>query len=83
MSNKTNVARIRTTTAAAASDSGAFVDVTDALQDIEALITTAMRSLGADSDGDSPEEVTLGLALQRLRVGMERVRAMRAPTTKD
>ena len=71
---RNNVTRIRTrstSTAAAAPTPAAFVTATDALQDAEALISTAMNSLGAE--GNSPEAVTLGFALDRLRTALTAV----------
>ena len=72
MRTTTNVTRIRTrstSTAAAAPTPAALVTATDALQDAEALVTTAMNSLCAE--GSSPEAVTLGFALERLRTALE------------
>ena len=66
-------------TAAVAPTPAALVTATDALQDAEALVTTAMNSLCAE--GNSPEAVTLGFALERLRAALECVGG--TPATQD
>ena len=74
MRTTTNVTRIRTRStspAAAAPTPAALVTATDALQDADALVSTAMNSLCAE--GDSPEAVTLGFALERLRTALTAV----------
>ncbi len=79
---RNNVTRIRarsTSTAAAAPTPAALVTATDALQDAEALISTAMNSLCAE--GNSPEAVTLGFALDRLRTALTAVGG--TPATRD
>ena len=79
---RNNVTRIRarsTSTAAAAPTPAALVTATDALQDAEALISTAMNSLCAE--GNSPEAVTLGFALDRLRTALTAVGW--TPATRD
>jgi hypothetical protein len=53
--------------------------VIDSLQDAEALVTTSMNSLGAE--GNSPEAVTLGFALERLRAALAAVGG--TPATQD
>ena len=80
MSNRNNVTRIRarsTTTAAAAASTPC--EVIDALEDVEALVTTTMSALGAE--GSSPEAVTLGFALARLRTALAAVGG--TPATQD
>ena len=79
MQTTNNVNRIRarsTTTATAASTP---CEVIDALHDTEALVVTALNSLS--SEGDSPEAVTLGFALERLRTALAAVSGM--PATQD
>ena len=83
MQTTNNVTRIRarstTTAAAAASTPAPLCEVIDALQDAEALVVTAMNSLS--SEGDSPEAVTLGFALDRLRAALTGVGG--TPATHD
>ena len=82
MGTTTNVTRIRTrstSTAAAAPTPAALVTATDALQDAEALVTTAMNSLCAE--GNSPEAVTLGFAIEKLRTALAAVGGK--PATQD
>lgn len=77
---RTNVARIHsrsTTTAAAVASTPC--EVIDALHDTEALVVTALNSLS--SEGDSPEAVTLGFALERLREALSIVGG--TPATQD
>lgn len=77
---RNNVTRIRsrsTTTAAATASTPC--EAIDALQDAEALVSTAMNSLCAE--GDSPEAVTLGFALERLRTALATVGG--TPATHD
>ena len=76
---RNNVTRIRTTAPAAAPAPGALCDAIDALQDAEALVTTAMNALC--TEGNSPEAVTLGFALERLRTALAAVGGM--PATQD
>ena len=79
---RNNVTRIRsrsTTTAAAASTPAPLCEVIDALQDAEALVVTAMNSSCAE--GDTPEAITLGFALDRLRAALAGVGG--APATQD
>ena len=76
---RNNVTRIRTTTATAASTPAPLCDVIDALHDTEALVVTALNSLS--SEGDSPEAVTLGFALERLRSALASVGG--TPATQD
>ena len=76
---RNNVTRIRTTTATAASTPAPLCEVIDALQDAEALVVTAMNSSCAE--GSSPEAVTLGFALERLRAALAGVGG--TPATRD
>ena len=79
MQTTNNVSRIRarsTTTATAASIP---CEVIDALHDTEGLVVTALNSLS--SEGDSPEAVTLGFALARLRTALAAVGG--TPATQD
>ena len=73
---RNNVTRIRTTTATAASIP---CEVIDALHDTEGLVVTALNSLS--SEGDSPEAVTLGFALDRLRAALTGLGG--TPATQD
>jgi hypothetical protein len=59
------------TAAAAAPTPAALVTATDALQDAEALVATAMNSLCIE--GNSPEAVTLGFAIERIRTALAAV----------
>ncbi len=83
MQTTNNVSRIRarstTTAAAAASTPAPLCEVIDALQDAEALVVTAMNSSCAE--GDTPEAITLGFALDRLRAALAGVGG--APATQD
>ena len=82
MRTTTNVTRIRTRStspAAAAPTPAPLCDVIDALQDAEALVVTAMNSSCAE--GSSPEAVTLGFALERLRAALTALGG--TPATQD
>ena len=78
-----NVTRIRTrstsTAAAVAATPAPVCEVIDALQDAEALVVTAMNSSCAE--GSSPEAVTLGFALERLRAALTALGG--TPATQD
>ena len=77
---RNNVTRIRARPAsAAAAAASTACEVIDALEDVEALVTTTMSALGAE--GNSPEAITLGFALDRLRAALAGVGG--APATQD
>ena len=87
MQTTNNVSRIRarsTTTAAAAAPAPGTIAMTlDDLEVAEGLLATAHSALGAEDASADGAQVTLGIAIDYLRNGMDRVRAIRAPTTKD
>ena len=56
---------------------GAIAITLDDLEVAEGLLSTAHSALSAEDANTDGAQVTLGLALERLRAGMERVRAMR------
>lgn len=76
MTRKTKTTR-KTTVAAAAPAPGAIALTLDDLEIGEALLATAHSALSAEDADTDGAQVTLGLALKRLRAGMERVRAIR------
>ena len=67
------VTRIR----AASPAPGAIAITLDDLEVAEGLLSTAHSALSAEDANTDGAQVTLGLALERLRAGMERVRTMR------
>ena len=69
----TTVTRIR----AADPAPGAIAITLDDLEVAEGLVSTAHTALSAEDADIEGAQVTLGLALERLRAGMERVRALR------
>jgi hypothetical protein len=73
MRTTTTVTRIR----AAAPQPGAVAMTLDDLEIVEGLLATAHTALSAEDADIEGVQVTLGLALERLRAGMERVRAIR------
>ena len=73
MRTTTTVTRIR----AAAPAPGTIAMTLDDLEVAEGLLATAHSALSAEDANTDGAQVTLGLALERLRSGMERVRAMR------
>ena len=56
---------------------GAIAHILDELDLAEGLISTTHDALGADDVDTDSAQRTLGLALKRLRAGMERVRALK------
>ena len=72
MSTAPTVTRIRATGPA----HGAIALTLDDLEVVEALLATTHAAAGTEDVDPADLQVTLGLALERLRAGMERVRAM-------
>ena len=66
-----------TTITAGGSAPGAIAMTLDDLEIVEGLLATAHSALSAEDADPAGAQVTLGLALERLRAGMERVRAIR------
>ncbi len=62
---------------------GAIAQTLTDLEVAEGLLATAHVALGADDVDTDSAQVTLGIALDYLRNGVDRVRAMRVQTTKD
>lgn len=56
---------------------GTLPHILDDLELAEGLISTTHDALGADDVDTDSAQRTLGLALKRLRAGMERVRALK------
>jgi hypothetical protein len=56
---------------------GAIPHILDDLELAEGLISTTHDALGADDVDTDSAQRTLGLALKRLRAGLERVRALK------
>ena len=78
------VTQIRKTRAATvARVPGAIAQTLTDLEVAEGLLATAHVALGADDVDTDSAQVTLGIALDYLRNGVDRVRAMRVQTTKD
>ena len=82
---RNNVTRIRTrsasTAAAAALAPGTIPQILDDLELAQGLLATAHAAAGTEDIDPEDLQTTLGLALERLRAGMERVRTLR--TTED
>ena len=62
---------------------GTIAQILEDLEFATELFATAHAAAGTEDVNPEDLQGTLGFALERLRTGMERVRAMRAPTTKD
>ena len=73
MSTTTTVTRIR----AASPTPGSIAMTLDDLEVAEGLLATAHSALSAEDADTDGVQVTLGYALERLRAGMERGRAIR------
>ena len=75
---RTRKTRASTTTiTAGASAPGAIALTLDDLEVVEALLATTYAALGIEDADSHGAQITAGVALERLRAGMERVRAMR------
>ncbi len=56
---------------------GAIAQILDDLECVRGLLATAHAAAGTDTVDPEDLQTTLGLALKRLRVGMDRCRAIR------
>ena len=66
-----------TTITAAAPAPGTIALTLDDLEVVEALLTTTYAALGIEDADSHCAQITAGLALERLRAAVERIRAMR------
>ena len=73
MRTTTTVTRIR----AASPAPGAIAITLDDLEIVEGLLATAHAAASTEDIDPEDLQTTLGIALERLRAGMERVRTMR------